>query len=47
MTMDIVKAGWALMGFGLVGVFAALVLIFLFSKLLLAVSRKRPGKNGD
>ncbi|MEL7602857.1 MAG: hypothetical protein AAGU77_06850 [Bacillota bacterium] len=45
MTMDIVQAGWALMGLGLVGVFTALVLIFLFSKLLLAVSRRRSGKS--
>lgn len=45
--MDIVQAGWALMGLGLVGVFTALVLIFLFSKLLLAASRKWPGKCED
>lgn len=45
--MSIIQAGWALMGLGLLGVFTALVLIFLFSKLLLVVSRKQSGKSGD
>lgn len=45
--MSIVNAGWSLMGYGIVGVFASLVLFFLFVKLLLAINKKQQGKNKE
>ncbi len=47
MKIDIVQAGWAVMGLGLLGVFVALVLIFIFAKILLAINRKWPAKSED
>lgn len=38
---DLINKGWQLMGYGLVGVFAALILFYLFTKLLLALARKK------
>ena len=38
--MTVFQAGWTLMGLGLLGVFASLVLVYLFVKLLLRVSKK-------
>ncbi len=45
--MSIIDAGWSLMGYGIVGVFASLVLFYVFVKALLAISKKQQGKNKD
>ena len=39
--VGLVQQGWALMGYGLLGVFAALILFYLFTKLLLVLARKK------
>lgn len=39
--MSIVSAGWSLMGYGIVGVFASLVLFYVFVRILLSISKKQ------
>lgn len=45
--MSIVTAGWTLMGYGLLGVFVALILFFGFTKLLLAISKRQAEKKAE
>lgn len=44
--MNIMEAGWTLMGLGLTGVFGSLIVFYLFMRLLLRISRRK-NKSGS
>ena len=42
--MDIIKAGFMLMGYGLAGVFTALIILYFTIRILTAIFKEKPKK---
>ena len=45
--MSVFQAGWTLMGLGLVGVFSSLILVYIFVRILLHISKKSAEKKAN